>query len=189
MISYLQGSILKKTDKGAILKVNDIGYFIHLNNSHLSEITLEQDCEFFLYQHIREDCNDLYGFFKFEEMEFFKQLLTINGIGPKVALEITNIPSNKIKSAIINEDSTFICTIPGIGKKTAQRIILELKNKIDVETLETIEKSPSQQLDDDIVNALINLGYQRKHIFSTLRKMPEDLKNEHEVITYFLKNA
>ncbi|MFC1615615.1 Holliday junction branch migration protein RuvA [Patescibacteria group bacterium] len=189
MIAYIEGKIIKKTEKGIILKTDQIGHFINLNKDAIAKVQEKEKVHFYIYQHIREDTNDLYGFSKFEKMEFFKQLLSINGIGPKVALEISNIPSNKIKSAIINEDSNFICTIPGIGKKTAQRIILELKNKIDIDSLENLESSSIKQIDDDVIGALTNLGYQRKHILNTLREMPEKIQTEQDIITYFLKNA
>ena len=190
MIAYLSGKILKKTDKDIILETNNIGYLIHVPVNLLSESEEDSDIKLYIHHHIREDANELFGFKNFEELSFFKQLIQINGIGPKIGLEIINTNINKIKNAIINEDSATICKIPGIGQKTAKRIILELKNKIDLENLspELKDQNTEKEIHNDAIEALTRLGYQRHHITKTLRNMPAEIIIAEEVITYFLRN-
>lgn len=190
MIAYLKGQILKKTEKALILDTGNIGYLVHLDKKTLSEIEQNNEVEFFIHSQVREDAFDLYGFLNYEELQFFKSLIAINGIGPKVALEIMNVPINKIKTAIINEDSGYISKIPGIGPKTAKRLILELKNKIDLENIEDLSTTNSNETaNSEAIEALIKLGYQRHHVVRTLQEIPIELTEAEEIVTYFLKNS
>jgi holliday junction DNA helicase RuvA len=192
MIAYLQGEIIKKMDKGVILLAGHIGHFLYLNAPSLEEIQTETENNFFIHSHIREDCFDLYGFNTWEELKFFKKLIQIKGVGPKVALEILGAGANKVKAAILNEDIPFIKLIPGIGAKTAQRIILELKNSLAEEDLGELERSyqglEQSSNNDEIVDALIGLGYKRKDVIHNLRKIPKEIIKVEEIITFFIKN-
>lgn len=190
MIAHLQGKIIKRTDKGIILSTGSIGYFVHLTKNIVSEMKEGTEAEFFIHANIKEDSQELYGFSIYQELEFFTKLLNINGIGPKVALEITNVPSDKIKSAILSEDEAFICKIPGIGKKTAKRIILELKDKIDLEDTMLRDYSPiSAKTHQEALEALIGLGFDKRQISSMLSELPDEIVKTEEIITYFLKNS
>ena len=188
MIAYLKGKILKKTVKGIILDTKNIGYFVNLTIPLISEIKENQDIELFIHTHVKEDSLDLYGFQTYQDLEFFNQLISIGGIGPKVALEILSVPQEKIKAAILNEDEAFICKIPGIGKKTAKRIILELKDKID-ESENREYQSITPEVHKDTVEALIKLGYQRHEVKRMIKEIPEDLTEVEEIITFLLKNS
>jgi len=185
MIAHLIGKNIKKTDRGIILSTGNVGYFIHLNKKVNSTTEEGKEYQFFIHTQVREDAFDLYGFGEYEELLFFRNLISINGIGPKVALEILNAPTEKVKQAIIDSDVDFIKKIPGIGPKTAKRIILELKSKVEISELEQIAESSDQEA----VEALIGLGYQRKHINQALSKLPEQIIKTEDIITYFLKNA
>ncbi|MBD3360282.1 Holliday junction branch migration protein RuvA, partial [Candidatus Peregrinibacteria bacterium] len=99
MIAHLKGKILKKTDKGIILENGNIGYFVHLTNILLSEIEENQEIELFIHTHVKEDALNLYGFQVFQDLDFFNLLISINGIGPKVAMEILSVSPEKLKSA------------------------------------------------------------------------------------------
>jgi Holliday junction DNA helicase RuvA len=190
MIAHIKGTVLKKTDKGIIVDTGNIGYFVFLTNTELSGISESQEVKFFIHSNIREDSFDLYGFSEHKNLEFFKQLISVSRIGPKVALEIMETPTDKIKSAIINEDEDLICRIPGIGKKTAKRLILELKDKIEMENL---DERPYRKIDEgfhnDAITALLKLGYQKNEIINTLKSLPAEIKEAEEVITYFIRNA
>lgn len=186
MIAHLKGKILKKIDKAVIIDTGNIGYLVNLSAPNLGTTEEGTEQQFFIHSQIREDAFDLYGFKNYEELTFFKSLISINGIGPKVALEILGFPSEKIKAAIVNDDAAFICKIPGIGQKTAKRIILELKGKIEVESLN--QEYQSGELNNDALDALMKLGYQRHHISKTLQSLPEEIIEAEEIITYFLKN-
>lgn len=179
MIAHLKGEIIKKTDKGIILSTGAVGYFVYLSKVILPQI--EGKVELFIHHRIKEDASDLFGFQKYENLEFFMKLLSINGIGPKVALEILSVPSQQIKTAIADNDVTTICKIPGIGKKTAQRIILELKDK-----LVDLDRS-HQAVNEEAIDALSKLGYQRREINEKLKDLPNEIKSTEEIITHFLK--
>lgn len=189
MIAYLSGKIIKKTDKGVILDTGNVGYFVHLSKTVLTELEKESTIELFIHSHIREDAFDLYGFDTYEELGFFKQLLNINGIGPKVAMEILSVPPEKSKAAIINEDDKFLCKIPGIGPKIAKRIVLELKGKITTDQPDRPYHGLDEKIDDEAFDALTKLGYQPQQIRKILNNLPSDIKKTEQIITYFLKNA
>ncbi len=192
MISYLKGQILKKNEKGIILDTGNVGYFVHLPATILVNTQEQQAIELFIHSHIREDAFDLYGCSTYAQLSFFKTLLSVSGIGPKIAMEILNNDIGKIKAAILNEDHNYLCKIQGIGQKTAKRMILELKNKIELDDLSegmtSDYKNSNADIHPDAIDALIRLGYQRHHITKTLRELPEEIKEAEEIITYFLKN-
>lgn len=191
MIAYLKGQILKKTEKGIILDTGNVGYLVSLPTNLLQSVEESAQVEFFIYSNIREDAFDLYGFANYAQLTFFKTLISVSGIGPKSALEILSNDTDKIKAAILNEDSAYLCKMPGIGQKTAKRIILELKNKIEIDTPESLGKnykSYEAGINSDVLEALVKLGYQRHQISQALRNLPEEMKEAEEIITYFLKN-
>lgn len=186
MIAYLKGKILTRTPKGIIIDTGNIGYFVHLSKPAL-ENCLEHG-EFFIHTHVKEDSLDLYGFLTQNDLGFFEQLITINGIGPKVALEILSQNSEKVKNAILNEDEAFIRKIPGIGPKTAKRLILELKDKVVPENPENYTKIDIEA-HHDVVEALTRLGYQKHDISRRIKDLPQEIVEIEEIITYFLKNS
>lgn len=201
MIAYLKGQVLKKTDKAIILDTSTaeatggVGYLVQLPASTLSSIQEKQAIELFIHSNIREDAFDLYGFNTYNELTFFKTLISVSGIGPKSGLEILSGDTNKVKAAILNEDSAYLCKTPGIGQKTAKRLILELKSKIEIDDIATLSNlgingKSSYSLDPhpDAMEALLRLGYQRQQITKTLNNLPPKMTKAEEVITYFLKN-
>lgn len=189
MIAHLKGQIIKKTDKGVIIDTGNIGYFVYLTKNFLPETKENEEISLFIHHHIKEDAEDLYGFLDYEELAFFMQLISVNGIGPKVAMETLNTDPEKIKNAIATEDETFLCKIPGIGKKTAKRLILELKDKIEIGTLSQREfRSISEETHGDVIDALIKLGYQKAQILRELEKLPKEIVGAEQTITYILKN-
>lgn len=189
MIAYLEGQVLSKHEKNLILKCGGVGYLVYTTTSILSTIQNQDEIQLFIHNHIREDCLDLYGFQDEKQLNFFKQLISINGIGPKVALEILNFELEKVKLAIINDDVAFITKIPGIGKKTAQRMIIDLKNKIEMENLESdYNHTTTPEVENEVLTALTGLGYNRKHIKLKLQEIPAELKKAEDIITYILKN-
>jgi Holliday junction DNA helicase RuvA len=192
MISYLKGNILKKTDKGIVLDIGNLGYFVHLSRTLLEETHEKEELELFIHSHIREDAFDLYGFINWAELTFFEQLLSVNGVGPKVAMEIITLPVEDVKKAIINKDIAFITRIKGIGKKTAERVVLELKGKIDVTDISGLDrkyKHIENDINDDITEALMKFGYSKQQVKKALRDLPPDIKDTEEIITYFLKHS
>ena len=147
--------------------------------------------EFFIHTRVREDDISLFGFSSLGELEFFKTLLNVNGIGPKLAMEILSQNPEKVKAALLSSDLLYLTKIPGIGKKTAERLVVELKGKIDWADIDisrthaTLERT----VGDDAVNALMGLGYQKFEIIRILKEMPEKIEKIEDIITYFLRNV
>ncbi|MDF2882259.1 MAG: ruvA [Clostridiaceae bacterium] len=176
-----------------IIENNGIGYRIFTSGSTIAKIPkLDENILLFLEQIVREDFIGLYGFLTREELNMFKLLLTINGVGAKAALSLLSISNvEKLKYAIISEDEKTIVKAPGIGKKTAQRIILELKDKINPqELLEHVSDDNSQLFNEDTVKeakeALIALGYNEKEAIRALNQVNTNDSLEN-IIKYCLK--
>jgi len=158
MIARLRGKPAGSTPDGLVLDVGGVGYLVAATPSVLRRAESADELTVETYLHVREDVMQLYGFGDRGERELFTQLLTVNGIGPKVALAIVSgSPADELRRAIVREDTARFQAIPGIGKKTAERIVLELKEKMGVNL--TVAASPSD--DEHVVarDALVELGY------------------------------
>jgi Holliday junction DNA helicase RuvA len=159
LIASLKGRVSSKKPDGIVVEVGGIGYQVSVPLCSLSSIP-EPGGEIFLhtYTHVREDILQLYGFLSEEERKVFVTLLGINGIGPKLALAIlSGMSVQRFMEAVINEDIPLLSTIPGLGKKTASRLILELREKLP----KISEPSKEGTAGGDAVSALINLGYKK----------------------------
>jgi len=189
MIAYLSGTIIKKQEKSIIVNTGQVGYEARVTGNLLSEIHEDEKIELFAHTHVREDALEIFGFKTYEELQFFKKLISISGVGPRTAQDILSLPINKLKNAIINEEASFICTVPKVGKKIADRIILELKDKIVLDDSERIHGAFHSQSNEDAVNALEKLGYSRKQIQQGFKNLPKDLTTPEQIIKFFLQNA
>ena len=159
MIARLRGKPVGSTPEGLILDVGGVGYLVAATPSVLRKAEGVEELTVETYLHVREDVMQLYGFAERAERELFMQLLSVNGIGPKVALAIVSgSPAEELRRAIVREDAVRFQAIPGIGKKTAERIVLELKEKLAVTAITPVGGAG---LDDHVVarNALVELGY------------------------------
>jgi Holliday junction DNA helicase RuvA len=160
MIARLRGKAVASTAEGLVLDVNGVGYLVAATPSVLQQATGGGEVVVETYLHVREDILQLYGFADRAERELFTQLLTVNGVGPKVALAIVSgSPAEELRRAIVREDSARFQAIPGIGKKTAERIVLELKEKIGAAV--DITPLAGGEVDAHVVarDALVELGY------------------------------
>lgn len=165
-----------------ILDVNNVGYKIFSNVRSL----IGDEQEFFIHERVREDADDLYGFLTVEEMEFFELLLTVSGIGPKAGLNILTIGSiEKIRQSIVRGDTTLFTTVPGIGKKVAAKIIVELKNKVVAHADSYLPQASGE--DEDLVDALEQLGYKQAEIFVVLKEMPVEVSGTQDKLTWALQ--
>jgi Holliday junction DNA helicase RuvA len=189
MIAYLSGKILKKFEKSIILNTGTVGYLVNISSSKIHDLEENSEAEFFTYTAVREDAIDIYGFSKLEELEFFKKLISISGVGPKTAQEILSIPLNKLKNAILNEDTSTITSVPKVGKKIADRIILELKNKVELEPEERDHQTIKSKTSDEVIEAISRLGYNKKQIENVLSTLPKEITKSEEIIKYFLQHA
>ena len=156
MIASLRGRPVSRTLDGAVLDVNGVGYLVRLTLRALRKVEGDGEVTVDTYLHVREDALQLYGFAEPAEREIFEQLLSVSGVGPKVALAIVSGSTpTELRRAIALEDTTRFIAIPGIGKKTAQRVVLELKEKLGV--LEGVEPDRVPEL--VARDALVELGY------------------------------
>lgn len=185
MIAYLKGKIIISRPGFVVLDVVGIGYKIAVS-PQINFLENKKEYELFIHHHIKEDASDLYGFEKFEELELFEKLLSVNGVGPKAAMTIISMaPAERIIDAIISEDSNFFQSAPGIGKKVAIKIILDLKSKIsDQKYTGNIGDGAHQ----DIYDGLEMLGYKKQEIDKIIGKLPKDLKSSEEKIRWCLRH-
>jgi holliday junction DNA helicase RuvA len=159
MIARLRGKPVASTPDGLILDVGGVGYLVAATPSVVRKADGSEEVTVETYLHVREDVMQLYGFAERAERELFVQLLSVNGIGPKVALAIVSgSPAEELRRAIVRGDTVRFQAIPGIGKKTAERIVLELKEKLAVTAIAPVGGADA---DEHVVarNALVELGY------------------------------
>ncbi len=185
MISRLSGKVSFKGINKIEIEVNGVGYEVFISAGNLDKIKIGQEAEIFVYQHIAEDKNDLYGFLNRQDRLVFEMLIGVSGVGPKTAQNIFSIASGeKILGAISRADVNFFKQVKGLGGKGAQRIIIDLKNKAgSVVDLDFNLESA----DEGIYEALLGLGFTRQEARKAMGKMPADLKTEDEKIKFALK--
>lgn len=189
MIGYLAGHIIDKTEKELILLVSGVGYQITVTSETLAQSPVNQKLELFIHTAVKEDDISLYGFKTKEELSFYRQLLGVSGIGPRMGMEIVSSPIHLVKNAIVSEDISTLTTIKGLGKKTAERLCLELKNKVDVDLNHQAEDTALKEVHEEAIMALESLGYERYHIVKSLQKLPEELKDTEAIVKHFLKSG
>ena len=164
MIGYLKGKVLSKKPTKLLIDVNGIGYLVNISINTFEKITDMEEVSLYTYLAVRESSLDLFGFYSIAEKEMFEVLIGVNGIGPKSALGIlSGIQIAELKEAVRNGNISRLVSIPGIGKKTAERMLVELRDKVDSVT-DTGDKFDhgSSTVRGDAVAALINLGYNQK---------------------------
>ena len=165
MIASVRGRILEKHPQRVIVDVNGVGYDVQVPLSTFYNLgDAGTDVTLRVHTHVREDVIALFGFATALELELFERLISINGVGPKLALAVlSGIEPGDLVRAIRLQDVARLTTIPGVGKKTSERIALELKDKLPkgLQADATKPRLPQDELKDDVISALLNLGYQR----------------------------
>lgn len=162
MIGYLSGKIISSKPTRITLDVNGVGYVVNISINTFEKISEKSSVSLFIYTSVKEDSISLFGFYSESEKGMFELLISVNGIGPKLALGIlSGIQVDELKQAIISGDISRIVSIPGIGRKTAERLVLELKSKVDSVAEDDKEKVPSS-IKNEAIAALMTLGYSPK---------------------------
>jgi len=170
MIGSITGKIKLKTDKFLIVDVSGVGYKVCISPDTLVRTKLNSDISLFVHTHVREDSIDLYGFLNREEQEFFEMLINVSGIGPKGALSILSIATlETLRKAISTGDTGYLTKVSGIGKKTAEKIVIELRDKVGEE-----KSGTSLQGELDALEALKSLGYSQNEAREALKKVSPD---------------
>ncbi|MHA7112272.1 Holliday junction branch migration protein RuvA [Sunxiuqinia elliptica] len=174
MYEYIQGKITGLTPTNAIIEAGSIGYFINISLNTYSLVNGKEQCKLFLHQVVREDAHLLYGFAESGERELFRLLVSVNGIGSNTALMmLSSLSPEEIRKAILEENVTLLKSIKGIGAKTAQRVIIDLKDKIGKTTAsDQILMTPADNtIRDEALSALVMLGFAKKNIEKELDKL------------------
>src|SRR5574344_160547 len=177
MIAYLKGTLVIKAQGYIVIDVNSVGYKVFMTDTSIENLKIEEEIKIFTYMRVREDDISLYGFLSNEELMMFELLISVGGIGAKSAISIlSNISPSKFALAVITNDVSALKALPGIGAKSAQRIILELRDKIKTEdTISNDETSSAtsklNENSQDATDALQVLGYSRKDIEKVFEKI------------------
>jgi holliday junction DNA helicase RuvA len=172
MIGKLTGKIAEKERRSIILEVGGVGYLVYIMEDSLKDLVTGEEATLWIHMAVKEDAQDLYGFIDKEELHFFKLLVGISGIGPKTSLNILSIaPPQTLEKAIVSGNTSYLTKVSGIGRKSAEKIVLELKDKLkDV----ILEEDGSLEEDTDAMLALKSLGYGTKEAREALKHLPHE---------------
>ncbi len=180
MITFLKGYIEELEENIAHMDVNGVGYGVEVSaqtHAHLKEGT---EVKLLVYHHITDSDQRLFGFYEKNEKELFEKLITVKGVGPKLGITIVSgLPANNLIQAISTKDAAALSQVPGIGKKTAERIILELKDKIgEVSSVGLSDTSSGNSITEEVVSALESLGFKKKEAGEAAQKalQEDDIK-------------
>lgn len=196
MISYVRGEVAAFEAEKVIIDVNGIGYGIYMSQQAMGRLPMVgSEVKLYTYFSVKEDSMQLFGFLSKDELDVFRLIIGVNGIGPKGGLGILSVLTpNDLRFAVMSKDVKAISTAPGIGKKTAEKLILELKDKLSIEdaleqtteSVGTIASSETQSAQLDAVQALVALGYGNTEALKAVKKVEVDENTTTETI---LKNA
>ncbi|WP_286859603.1 MULTISPECIES: Holliday junction branch migration protein RuvA [Sphingobacterium] len=183
MYEYFNGKLAYKAPTHVVIDVSGIGYYVHISLYTFSQIKDQENCKLFISLQVREDSHTLYGFATEGEKKLFENLISVSGIGPNTGRMIlsSNTP-DEIQSAIVNGQVALIQKIKGIGPKTAQRLILELQDKLKKQGVETLSTTiQSQSVPDEALSALVMLGFNKaaaEKVLNTILKTEANLSVE-----------
>lgn len=187
MIGMLTGTVSRTTHNPIIVDVHGVGYAVHVPPHMLTQLALHTTKTFFIHTHVSDDALDLYGFLTQEELDLFTLLLTVSGIGPRTATLIMDRSASAIQTAIMTSDVDFFTTIPRLGRKNAQKIIIELKSKLgstkDLDLSDESEGETKQLLD-----ALLSMGFARSEIIGAMKKLDKTDVTIEQKIRHALKH-
>lgn len=166
MISYLKGTIQFRQKNSVIVVVGNVGYDVFLPVPALNKIKIGVEQEFFTHEYLRENSRELYGFPDQAELRLFLDLIKVSGVGPRMALNVLSLGYEKVRDAISKGDAGLITTVSGVGKKTAQKIVLELKGVLT-------DLGEFNNVDEDVMQALQRLGYTQREAREAVQSVEE----------------
>jgi Holliday junction DNA helicase RuvA len=187
MLAFIEGIIIFKKDNYFIIDNQGLGYKVFVGIDVFSENVKGKGVSLFLYHHVKEDSQSLFGFKESVDLEMFEMLLSVSGIGPKSALNLMSLAGTRnLQSSIISEDFSLLTKVSGVGKKTAERVILELKSKI-AKLPAADNLSSTVNFSSDEIDALVSLGYSVAEAREALKKVSNDITDSSERIKSALK--
>jgi Holliday junction DNA helicase RuvA len=189
MIIQLEGIVKFKTERFVVLDVNGVGYRIFVSFETLRKIPKKAEkIKFWTHLYVRENALDLYGFLNYAELEFFEQLIQISGIGPKSALSVLAVaPLDVLRKAIASGETSYLVKVSGIGQRLAEKIIVELKDKLG--SLGAEREPGVFKEEEEALEALRSLGYSLNESRTALRDLPENVRGTENIVKEALKNV
>lgn len=191
MIAHIKGQIAEKFNNSVIVDVHGVGYEITLTALDYDNVKLGDEIKFYTYHSIRENAEELYGFSSLAAKKLFELLISVQGIGPKAAIAILSLAQpEEVRNAIANADAAFVSKASGVGKKSAERVIVDLRDKVGIPShygATEIVSTPGKNEPDEALDALIALGFPLKEATAALEKVDKTLPVE-ERIKLALKN-
>lgn len=186
MIATLEGIVSEKLLDVVVLNVHGVGYGLLVTNEDYGHLNVGEAAKVYVYEHIREVSYDLFGFVKLDTKKLFEQLLGVNGVGPKMALNVLSIgTTNDVRQAIATGDVKFIQQANGVGKRVAERLVVDLKDKVGLEGVELsmtgLLQSDNIVLADEAAQALVSLGYSPQDAAKSLQNIDEKLPTEDRI--------
>ena len=191
MIAHLKGNITEKFGNSLIIDVNGVGYEVTVPTPDFEAVHLDEERKFYTYHAVRENAEDLYGFSTLAAKKIFELLISVQGIGPKAAIAILSLAeAEEVRNAIANADAAFIAKASGVGKKSAERVIVDLRDKVGIPSHYGATEAKFKKADepDEALDALIALGFPLKEATAALEKVATDLPVE-ERVRLALKNS
>ena len=195
MIGYIKGKVLSAVDNVVLLENNGIGYEITCSSSVFQKLLDEKQGEVYTYLAVRDDGVSLYGFISLEEKNMFLKLITVSGVGPKMGITVlSSIDISSLATMIATSDIKGLSKIKGLGKKTAERIIVELREKVEASFNQDTDKTESPLIeqtkeDEDAIIALMSLGFTKAECVKAIKSAKENgVKTIEQLIAYCIKN-
>lgn len=163
MIAHVFGKVAEKFNGSLVIDVHGVGYEVSVATNDFDAVILDQEVKFYTYHHVREQSEELFGFSSLAAKKLFEMLITVQGVGPKAALAILSLgDAEQVRNAIANADSSFVQKATGVGKKTAERVVVDLSDKVGLPTHYSRTETPLQtelNTSDEALEALMALGY------------------------------
>lgn len=163
MIAHVFGKVAEKFNGSLVIDVHGVGYEVSVATNDFDAVILDQEVKFYTYHHVREQAEELFGFSSLAAKKLFEMLITVQGVGPKAALAILSLgDAEQVRNAIANADSSFVQKATGVGKKTAERVVVDLSDKVGLPTHYGRTETPLQtelNTSDEALEALMALGY------------------------------
>ena len=183
MIAHVSGVVAEKFGNSVIVDVHDVGYEVQVALGDFEKALLNEPVKFYTYHHIREQSQDLFGFSSLAAKKLFELLITVQGVGPKAALAILSLgDSETVRSSIASGDSGFVAKASGVGKKIAERVVVDLSDKVGLPvTVATASGVAQVEAGDEALEALMALGYSLNDAIKALEGIPKDLPTAERV--------
>ena len=185
MIAHLQGTIAEKFANSVIIDVHGVGYEVALTAPDFDKLYLNDEVKLYTYHHVREQSEELFGFTSLEGKKIFELLITVQGIGPKNAMSVLSLARyEEVRNAIANADAAYLTKANGVGKKAAERIIVDLREKVGLPTYYGRKSDPETQIiaaNDEALEALMALGFQLADATKALEGVDQSLSVEERI--------